>query len=169
MSRLDIKDVNPTPTRFLKECGAEIFTPRLADELNVFENSFEAQVRKENTNTKGGLVAADSKLVNVNLSPNADMTTTQTMIIDISNQQETAENTCESTMQPCPSSDSEVSKRMQNLERNRLAAFKCRQKKKMQLKEMESRIEELYKTNRLLKERVKVLEKEVIRKRKANN
>ncbi|KAK9696831.1 hypothetical protein K7432_012261 [Basidiobolus ranarum] len=154
------KNIIPTSTRFLMECDEYKFTPSLngVSESNPFEQSFQKNPYQLNTNS---LMQRYSKSTDQEVSSFGQSYQDDDKGSGDENDDDEHPN---SHKRKCSSNenDDEEEKRKKFLERNRMAASKCRQKKKMWMKELEVRSEEVTNRNKSLHMLVGQLKEEVM-------
>ncbi|KAK9768803.1 hypothetical protein K7432_000321 [Basidiobolus ranarum] len=141
----------PTPTRFLMECGEYKLNP----ESNPFEQSFQKNPFPSDSYmnyTKSHDQEQDQPLNRTSQSQNDDS----------SNDSEDTNNPYSHKRRNSSNNDDSEEKRKKFLERNRMAASKCRQKKKVWMQELEMKSEEVTDRNKSLHMMVGQLKEEVL-------
>ncbi|ORX95262.1 hypothetical protein K493DRAFT_301562 [Basidiobolus meristosporus CBS 931.73] len=147
----------PTPTQFLLECDEYKFAPGFngISESNPFEQSFQKNPFPLNSNSLlKNTKTLDQESTSINQS-SGDRGSVD--------ENEDQENTnLHKRKNSSNENEDEDEKRKKFLERNRMAASKCRQKKKMWMKELEIRSEEVTNRNKSLHMLVGQLKEEVM-------
>jgi hypothetical protein len=185
-------DKNPTPSRFLMESGAYNFTPGLITsivtstvEVNPFEQSFKPvaqQKQQENGSSSNSPLETDQKAeFDGQPRKNANRKTRSTtasaskansraaLSNNISNNSFIDGRSDSGSVSSSKGSDNHHSvgdnnndKRKKFLERNRVAASRCRQRKKQKIEELEKRASETAQRNEELKLTISALKDELI-------